>query len=184
VKEQGFFEEIFHAYLRIGDLCIALKKEWSEAMGYYMQAFEKLQRVEPLLRISEYYFNKRNWDLAYMFINLACSLEYPHHLILFVDKLSYTYKRWQLMSLICLNYNKLEQGKDACLRAIEANPDAVCDKMNLKLFEEKEKEKGINKMTKNEFIDKTIEELKKTNPKYSMKKLKSMANLKWKVLNK
>ena len=183
VKEQGFFEEIFHAYLRLGEVATSLKQEWSDIMGYYMQAFEKLPRAEPLVCIGEYYFNKRNWHLSYMFINLACSLEYPHDLILFVDKLAYTYKRWHLMALICLNFNKHDQGKDACLKAIEGNPNAECDKKNLELYENIErskKEEVKSKMTKNEFIDMTITDMKKQNPKEGLKKLTAIANLKWK----
>lgn len=183
VKEVGFFEEIFHAYLRLGELAMSLKLDWSESMGYFMQAFEKLQRAEPLVFIADYYFSKRVWPLAYMFINLACSLEYPHDLILFVDKTAYVYKRWHLMALICLNFNKFEQGKDACLRAIQGNPDAECDKMNLKLYEDIEKNKKkevMSKMTKNEFINMTVAEMKKQQPQEGIKKLTAIANLKWK----
>jgi len=185
VKEQGFFEEIFHAYLRAGELSIRLNKDWSESMGYFMKAFEKIPRVEPLLYIAQYYSNLKNFHLAYMFANLACCLQYPSDLILFVDKLAYTFKRWDLMSYICLNYKRYEQGKQACLLALKQQPDAQFSKINLGIYEQIEKDKQIEKnktITKTEFIDNTIKELQKTRPTESIKKLTSIANIKWKQM--
>ena len=152
-------------------------------MGYYMQSFEKVSRVEPLVLIGEYYVSIRNWPLAYMFVNLACSLEYPHDLILFVDKMSYTYKRLHLMTIIGLNFNKYEQGKAACLKAIEGKPEADFEKLNLNLYEEIEKGnklEQIKSMTKKQFIYMTIIELQKELPKENLKKLTVIAGLKWK----
>ena len=184
-KEEGFFEEIFHAYLRAGELSIKLNKEWSETMGYFMKAFEKIPRVEPLIFIAQYYSNIKNFHLAYMFGNLACGLDYPSDLILFVDKLAYTFKRWDLMSYICLNYKRYDQGKDACLNALKEMPDAEHIKLNLGLYEqiEKDMKEQIKKtITKAEFIDIIIRQLQKDRPKETIKKLKKIADIKWKQM--
>ena len=69
------------------------------------------------------------------------------------------------------------------MRAIQGNPDAECDKMNLKLYEDIEKNKKkevMSKMTKNEFINMTVAEMKKQQPQEGLKKLTAIANLKWK----
>ena len=185
VKEQGFFEEIFHAYLRSGEISVQLKHDWSESMGYFMKAFQESPRVEPLLFIAQHYSNVKNFHLAYMFANLACSLEYPHDLILFIDKLAYTFKRWDLMSYICINYKRYEQGKNACLMALKERPDAQHIKLNLGLYEQIEKDMKQEKnktITKKEFIDNTIQELLKDRPKESIKKLKKIADMKWKQI--
>ena len=184
-KEEGFFEEIFHAYLRAGELSIKLNKEWSETMGYFMKAFEKIPRVEPLIFIAQYYSNIKNFHLAYMFGNLACGLDYPSDLILFVDKLAYTFKRWDLMSYICLNYKRYDQGKDACLNALKERPDAEHIKLNLGLYEQIQKDMKEQKkktITKAEFIDIIIRELQKDRPKETIKKLKKIADIKWKQM--
>lgn len=134
---EGFQEEKFHAFLRIGEIMTLLNHPWHDIMGYYMKAFEHSTRVEPLIRISDYYKEQKQWHIAFMFINLACELTYPEHCILFVDKLAYDYKRWHLLGIIGYYCNKMVEGKIGCLRALEFNPNSQIDKDNLKFYEDK-----------------------------------------------
>jgi hypothetical protein len=133
---EGFHEERFHAFLRTGEISATLGHPWYDTMGWYMKAFELFPRVEPIIKIAEYYKSINNWKLAYTFIKLACSLEYPNECILFVDKLDYTYKRWHIMGIVGYYNKKYKNGKLGCLNALKEKPDSSIDKFNLKFYEE------------------------------------------------
>ena len=133
---EGFWEEKFQSFFRCGELLEVLGKEWSESMKWYIKAFEYTPRVEPLLKIVEYYRNK-NWELCYTFAVLACRLEYPEHCILFVDKQMYDYKRWHLLGIAGWYSKNYIDGKLGCKKAIEA-ANLEIDMSNLKFYEEKE----------------------------------------------
>ena len=197
----GFWEEVFQSYLKCGDLSVKLKHDWYQTFTWYMKAFEHTQRVEPLLRIAEYYKEKNNFILSYTFLTLACKLKYPDHCILFVDKLSYDYKRWHLMGISAFYVEEYGIGKECCLKAIESglkikNINIEVDKKNLNFYLEKEKESNENTgnentgnenmggKTKNEFIKFKVSELKKAYPKSTSKQLIQMAKLDWKNKNK
>jgi hypothetical protein len=207
--EDGFFEERFHAYLKAGELSEKLLLDWSDSLGWYMKAFEFLERAEPLVRICEHYNYIKHWKLAYFFANLACQLEYPKELILFVDKLCYDYKRWHLMGIVAFYAQEYHSGKAACLKAIEyaqANPniDGKIDESNLKFYNEKLFELQNNpqasatpinniapqpidinnaNVTKNQFIEMKVRELMEDNKNINMskKQLISRANSLWKL---
>lgn len=200
---QGFNEEIFHAFLKTGEFSEKLKHDWYDSFAWYMKAFEHSQRVEPLIKISEYYKNKKNWLLSYNFIKLACDLEYPN-CILFVDKHAYDYKRWHLLGICSYYIQKYEDGKIGCLKAIENgqknNINIEVDKRNLKFYTDKEIELNSNPelivdnsvrnistqpisetiLTKKNFIDSKIQELSKQFPKLTQKQLHSRATMLWK----
>ena len=134
---EGFYEEKYHAFFRTGEISATLGHPWSDTMGWYMKAFEMLPRVEPMIKIAEYYKNIKNWRLAYTFIKLACGLDYPEELILFVDKLSYTYTRWHIMGIVAYYHGEYADGKKACLNALKENPESKTDTFNLKFYEGK-----------------------------------------------
>lgn len=134
-KTPGFEEEIFHAYLRAGRLCIALRKPWAVAVGYFMKALE-FQRVEPLIHFIEYFRSKNMWLLAYHFAKMACALKYPTECVLFVSDRDYKYTRWHLLGIVAYYVGTpeaKEDGKKACIEAIKiANKDL--DKNNLRFY--------------------------------------------------
>lgn len=183
---EGFQEEKFHSYLRCGDLSQALKHDWHDSMGWYMKALEHSDRVEPLLKIADYYKNIKKWSISFTFLQMACMLQYPHHCILFVDKHSYDYTRWHYMGIVAFYIKQYEIGRHACLKAIEIGLNSDLDKSNLKFYDDKIKEikdsqqKNTNNMTKKDFTEKIIVELKQKFPRMTHKQLKSMANGKWK----
>lgn len=183
---KGFWEENFHSYLKCGDLSQTMNRSWEECLGWYMKAIEHSDRAEPMIKIAEYYQKKKKWNLAFMFIQKACELSYPEHCILFVEKRDYDYKRWHLMGIIGYYANRFVDGKIGCLKAIEQNVYIDLDKSNLKFYTDREKklEEGKLQTTKKEFIEMTVKELQKTNPKLGIKKLNSIANKKWKRRNK
>ena len=152
---EGFQEEKFHSYMRCGMSCLALGHPWEVSMGWFMKAYQHTPRVEPMIRIADYYRHlaarqskdnyhaaMHNWRLAYMFIDEACRLEYPHHLILFIDSGMYEYYRWHVMGVIGFYVGAWEQGKDACKRAIAHGLRKELDEKNLQFYLDEEAKKG------------------------------------------
>jgi hypothetical protein len=189
---EGFQEEKFHAFLRCGDLSKNLNHSWPDTLSWYMKALEHTVRAEPLNKIASYYNSVRNWYLGYNFAKLSCELEYPHHLILFVDKRAYDYERWHLLGISAYYIGKFKEGKQACLKAIEVGVNTELDRNNLKFYTEKEKEevkeiiKPVKEVTKKEFLEETIAKLKLENPSLTNdgRKLQAKASLLWKLKNK
>ena len=132
---EGFKEEIFYSFLRCGDIIGIQGGNWYDAMVYYMKAYEQEQRVEPLVKIAQYYMGKESWMISFSFLSIACKLDYPSNSLLFVDKYMYNYVRWHLMGAIAFycgeQYKK--DGREACEKAIDAM-DRDIDKNNLKCY--------------------------------------------------
>jgi glycosyltransferase involved in cell wall biosynthesis len=133
---EGFWEEKFQSFFKCGEVLELMGNEWYDSMKWYLKAFDYTPRVEPLIKIVEYYRNK-NWDLSYTFCMLACKLNYPDHCILFVDKRMYDYKRWHLLGIVGWYSGNYNDGKLGCKKAIEF-ANAEIDINNLKFYEEKE----------------------------------------------
>lgn len=55
LEVEGFIEEIFHSYMRCGNVCLSLSYSWEDTMGWYMKAYEHSLRAEPLVKIADYY---------------------------------------------------------------------------------------------------------------------------------
>lgn len=51
----GFIEEIFHSYMRCGNVSLTLSNNWEDSLGWYMKAYEHSLRAEPLIKIADYY---------------------------------------------------------------------------------------------------------------------------------
>ena len=181
---EGFFEERYESCFKCGELSESLNLDWYDSFGWYMKAFEIIPRVEPLVKIGDYYRKKNNWIIAHTFAKLACELPYPDQCILFIDKLAYEYKRWHLYSIVSFYVGNYETGEKACKLAIENGTkynigSIELDKSNLKFYLEKRQNK--EKITKNDFIKIKIEEIQKENPKLSHKDAYQKAKLEWKT---
>lgn len=148
---EGFLEEKYLSYYRCGLLGEALGHDWEHIMPWYLKAYEYTcttslghwseftPRIEPLLKIAEYYVKKQNWNMAYMFCKQACDQLYPEKCILFVEKSSYTYLRWYLLSVIAHNVRKTDEGKKASMVANAQNIDQELNRKILNMYEEEEK---------------------------------------------
>jgi len=179
----GFPEECFHSFMRCGNTAYKLKHDWSDVMKWYVQAYERFNRAEPLVKIADYYrhiaSNSNNmWRLAYMYIREACELEYPDSLILFVDKSVYDYYRWHLMGIIAYYVGKYEEGKAACLRAIQQNVNKELDEKNLQFYLKDDKEK--QKVTKEQYLSSKLHELRQKFPNIPQGQLTQRATAMWK----
>lgn len=129
----GFYEERFIATLRVANLYQEVKAPWEKAFTWYMRAFHLIERVEPLLKVANYYLGVNQYMTAWWYLNIACNLEYPHDNILFVDKDAYDYQRWHVMGIVAWYCHKFKQGKQACQRAIKQK-DLTVDKNNLMFY--------------------------------------------------
>jgi len=180
---EGFYEERFHAALRLGELCFKTKRTAEEAIIWFIRAHNLIERVEPLLHIAGYYRTEKKWVSAFTFAFLAIQLPYPHHCHLFVNKRDYDYNRYHLMGIIGFYANKYKEGKEATLKAIEVE-NAEIDRNNLKFYLEKEKEmlgNEINTLTRDQYMQFKIDELRKKYPRYSLKMLTKLAKAEYKV---
>ncbi len=179
----GFTEEVFESYLRAGKISKVLKHDWHERMALFMKAYEHSKRAEPLIEIAQYYIDKKNWELAFIFCNLACETPYPEKAILFVNKVIYEYKRWHMLGIIGWYAKKYDKGREGCLKAIEYaeanNIKTELDVSNLKFYEDHIKT-NTKKMSKKEFIKNESIKLKKEFPKMSDKQILSKTKELWK----
>ena len=196
----GFYEERFHSFLKCGEMSEKIGLDWYESFTLYMKAYELIPRVEPLLKIGAHYQSKKNWLLATTFFDLACKLKYPDSCILFVDRLSYEYRRWHLYSIVAYYADFFKEGEATCKIAIEAgkknNINVERDIKNLEIYEQKIKEiTSINTgtieqnkkemianniITKKEFMKSKHAELKHEFPNLTEKQLDVRLKLLWK----
>lgn len=112
----GFYEERFISLLRCGDLA----PSWDKRLSFYMRSFNLINRAEPLVRIAEYYRSIDRFFESWLFVKMACELEYPHQCILFVDIDDYSYKRWHLLGIVSFYVDRFDDGKTGCQKAMEA----------------------------------------------------------------
>ena len=95
------------------------------------------------------------------------------------------------MGIIAYYCGKYEEGKQACLKAIEAGNNVELDKKNLQFYLDQEKRMNNNDKVSNniittskkEFMLKTIEELSKST-KMSNMKIQKLALQRWKSRQK
>lgn len=125
IKFEGYIEEIFHSYLRLGELAMVLQHPWEESQSWFIKAYTHSSRAEPLVHLTRRYMelNTRNekkpdYILAYMYASMACKLAYPIDQVLFVDKKVYNYDRWKVLGHCAFHVQQYKEGKDAIIRAL------------------------------------------------------------------
>lgn len=133
-KSDGFYEEKFLSFYYCGEISSILKNDWDITFAWYMKSYIFIRRVEPLVKIAEYYISIKQLDIAYMYLKTACSLDYPTNLLLFVDSFAYNYKRWHLLGIVSYYVNKIDDGLLACNTALSYNPNSEIDKHNLRFY--------------------------------------------------
>jgi glycosyltransferase involved in cell wall biosynthesis len=151
IREEGFIEEIFHSYNRLGEIARSLNHPWEESLNFYLKAFQHSQRAEPLVNIAEYYLrhnylgeSKPDYLSSYMFSKMACELIFPYNQILFIDRQCYTYKRYHVLGQCSYYIGRFKDGKQACLKALSAE-DREIDLQNLLWYLKKDREmNGLN----------------------------------------
>lgn len=132
----GFQEEVFHSYLRLGWISKKLGHPFTESLKWWLQAYDHSHRAEPLNQIAEHYIREHNFKSAFMYLSESIKLNYPNEAILFVNRDSYDYMRWHLMGRCAYYVGEYEIGKKACEEAIRVKNMEV-DINNLQFYIEK-----------------------------------------------
>ncbi|MDP3705112.1 MAG: hypothetical protein Q8R24_04290 [Legionellaceae bacterium] len=139
---QGWDEENFITLYRLGCLAEQLSATnnnitWQTAMDYFLKAFSlRPHRIEPLIKIAEHYW-PTNAQACYLFIKHACDLPYPKHDILFIEKNTYLYERYEIMSRCAWYAGEYKLGEQATLIALSVCPETEHLKNNLSLYQGK-----------------------------------------------
>lgn len=111
------------------------KYSWSEALEYYMQAYQmRPHRIEPLVEIADYYVYMNQMNLAFLFARRACEAEYPANDVLFIENYLYEYYRYELLARCCWYISEFEIGEWAACKAYEARPDYKYAKINMNCY--------------------------------------------------
>ncbi len=142
--DDNFDEQIFHSLLRCGVVSSHLGHDWEHVLPWYMKAYEHSNRAEPLINIATYYYQKKKWHSAFMFVSQACSLIIPKDAILFVDTNIYNYERWHLLGVISYYIGKYDIGEKACIQAIQNGGGKEIDKHNLEFYLSRKKSHYVN----------------------------------------
>jgi hypothetical protein len=111
------------------------KYSWSEALEYFMQAYQtRPHRIEPLVEIADYYVYINQMELAFLFARRACDVEYPSKDVLFVENYHYDYYRYELLARSSWYINEFKIGEWAARKAYEACPDYKYAKINMDCY--------------------------------------------------
>ena len=108
----GWREEIYHSHLTIGNMYKDALKNWDKAMEHYLLSFEASGgvRTEGLMKIVEYYKDKREYQTALLFLEKMFKVPYPKNDVLFIDYHVYTYKHIYEFSIISYYVNMKYEG--------------------------------------------------------------------------
>ncbi len=112
----GWREEIFYSHLQIGSMYKDKLNNWELALYHYIQAFQRSdgKRAESLLKIVEYYKDKREYHSAIMFLEKVFKIPYPKDDLLFIDYHAHTYKAYFEYSIIAYYLGLKKEGLLAC----------------------------------------------------------------------
>ena len=92
INSQGSQEEIWHAKFMIGNI-YNITGEWENALSQYLDAYQYYPvRAEPLEKISKYYRENKQNNLAYLFASQGKKISYPTNQEFFVDDEVYNYR--------------------------------------------------------------------------------------------
>lgn len=99
IEAGGWNEEVFMAYLRLGDIYSVLKND-SEAIYWWSLGYEHLpSRAETLWRIINTYRIMGKNQLALMYFKTAVKIPFPETQLLFIEKAVYDYKLLEELSI-------------------------------------------------------------------------------------
>jgi hypothetical protein len=108
----GWREEIYHSHYTIGNIYKDSLKDWKKAAHHYLLSFEKSGGVrgEGLMKMVEYYKDKKEYHLAMIFLEKLFKLSYPKDDVLFIDYHVYSYKPLYEFSIIAYYINRKHDG--------------------------------------------------------------------------
>jgi len=114
IEAGGWFEEIFIAYLRIGDIYMGLNQP-ENAIYYWSLGYDHLPtRSETLYRIINYFRNKAKNNIALSYLKTALKIGYPKDQVLFIEHRVYNYKLIEELSIIGFYTKEMHNGFISC----------------------------------------------------------------------
>lgn len=108
----GWREEIYHSHYTIGNIYKDSLKDWKKALHHYLLSFDKSGGVrgEGLMKVVEYYKDKKEYHTAMIFLEKLFKLRYPKDDVLFIDYHVYSYKPLYEFSIIAYYINRKHDG--------------------------------------------------------------------------
>lgn len=113
----GFMEEYFHSYQRIGDLYLQQNKH-DDALVFYNVALTVMERAETYNKLSAIYMHKKNLEVAYNYCIKSLCVAKPTNAILMVCDEEYDYQRYINHSIVCFHLEKYNEGSASLNMAI------------------------------------------------------------------
>jgi len=137
ITMQGWDEENYMALYNLAKAYERLKN-WEKALFYYLEAAAyRSCRAEPLVRLALHYWNSGTRDLCFLFARRAAELPYPESDVLFVEKDSYLFTRYDLLGRAAWYVGAYELGEEAVKKALKERPDLRYLYKNLAFYEDK-----------------------------------------------
>lgn len=113
-------DEVLDSLTKIGRCHVYKDRNWKEAFKYMWSAYEYGKyTIEPLLFISEHFFNTQRFTDAYYILKIACKSEYPNHLSLNVSKKAYEFNRYEMMSRASEAMGKYKICNNCCEKCLK-----------------------------------------------------------------
>ena len=136
----GWDEENFITRMRLGDIAQQIAQKDGEsislvAIGHYLKAFSmRPHRAEPLIKIAQYYLDKGEMHLAFLFASRAVHIPYPAQDILFIEKYMYDFVRYDILGISAWYVGEYDLGEWAARQALQVKPDAEYLQRNLQFY--------------------------------------------------
>lgn len=137
---QGWPEENFITKFRLGGVAqkLAPKDDANvcpPSTQHYLAAYAaRPQRAEPLINMAQYYLDKGQMHLAFLFAARAAQIPYPEKDILFVEKYLYDFVRYDILGRCAWYVGEYELGEWAMRQALRIKPDETYLQRNLKFY--------------------------------------------------
>ncbi|MCX5924307.1 MAG: tetratricopeptide repeat protein [Candidatus Dependentiae bacterium] len=127
-------EEDFMTWYRLGDAYDHLN-DWDQALYYYLKAYDmRPGRIEPLMKMANYYLKVLDFQAAFYFAKLAVDTPVTTDL-LFVERIAYDFDRYNILGIAAWYVGEYEVGEQAVLQALQHSPNATHLHFNLSLYE-------------------------------------------------
>lgn len=112
----------FLSYVNMGKI-YQKQRKWNKAIECYTKAFSiEPSRAEPLIKMAQLYWERKNYALSYMFALNAFNMPSPATGTLFVDTHLYDYVNYDLIGRIAWRMGDCDFGKCVTLAALEKHP--------------------------------------------------------------
>ncbi len=114
--------------------------DWHNALIQYVESFSmRPTRIEPLVKLANYYWENGNKELCFLFAQRACQMPYPETDLLFVEKEMYDFTRYDLLGRSAWYVGEYDLGENAIKKALEKHPEREYLKFNLECYANKSK---------------------------------------------